>query len=158
MRHYVKVSKGVIVDGPNELPSSESSSPNSNWGKEQMKLNGFFEVDLTCDRDKESIDYENPDITEDSVTYNKTQLDSTTHLSNVKSRLIKQAKGELESRVSNRFSMVEMILVSLNLTNNAGMLSDIQRLIDALTTYRSAVNSSSNVQEAKSHTVNWPNL
>ena len=69
MKHYVKVIDGKIVEGPKEISNSESDSPNTNWGNQQMSLNDFFFVDLSHDPMTEKIDYENPMIIGDGSVY-----------------------------------------------------------------------------------------
>lgn len=71
---YVKVQNGKIVEGPAEVSPNESDSPNTNWGAEQMKLNGIFLVDLDHDPLTEKIDYDNPVIYSNSVVYPKISL------------------------------------------------------------------------------------
>lgn len=72
--HYVKVEKGIIVDGPRELSQSESDSPNVHWGPDQLRANSWFEVDLTHDPLTERIDYANPNINGDYVSYPRLPL------------------------------------------------------------------------------------
>lgn len=66
---YVKIENGKIVEGPKNISSSESDSPNIHWGYNQLKANGYFIVDLAHDPMTEKIDYANPVITEDAVIY-----------------------------------------------------------------------------------------
>lgn len=92
MSFYVKVSNGVIVEGPKELQSSESSSPNVNWSKEQMKLNGYFIVDMSHDHLTEKVDTNNPTIMESGVTFPRIQLsaqdaDTAYNASQIKKRV-----------------------------------------------------------------------
>ena len=158
MRHYVKVANGVIVDGPREISSGGSESPNTGWSGEQMKLNGFFEVNLEYNPDTETVDYQNPTITADSVTYPRNSIDSTTALSICKTRLIKAARLEALRRIRDKYDIMEMMIVALGFQTNSGMGSDIQLVLDSFTNYRNAVNSSATISDAKSQTVNWPNL
>jgi len=69
MRYYVKVEDGDVVDGPRQISSNESDSPNENWGKDQMGKHGYFEVNLDHDERTEKIDYDNPTVAEDGVEY-----------------------------------------------------------------------------------------
>lgn len=68
-RFYVKVVDGKVVDGPHPMSSSESDSPNVNWGPEQLKLNNIFIVNLDHDPLTQVVDYTSPKITKDAVTY-----------------------------------------------------------------------------------------
>ena len=158
MRHYVKVANGVIVDGPREISSGGSESPNISWSSEQMKLNGFFEVNLEYNPDTETIDYQNPTITSDSVTYPRNPIDSTTALSICKTRIIKASRLEALQRIRDKYDIMEMMIVALGFQTNSGMGSDIQLVLDSFTNYRNSVNSSTTISDAKSQTVNWPNL
>lgn len=73
-KYYVKVNNGQIVEGPQELSGSSTDSPNIFWGQEQMSLNNIFLVDIDCDPLIEKIDFENPIIKSDSVSYLRIQL------------------------------------------------------------------------------------
>ena len=66
---YVKVIDGKIVEGPKELSASESDSPNSHWSDQQLKLNNIILVDTTHNPLTEKVDYSNPVITKDSVSF-----------------------------------------------------------------------------------------
>lgn len=74
---YVKVIDGLIVEGPKEVSSNESDSPNVHWGSEQLKLNNIFFVDIDHDPLSEKIDYANPVITKESVTYSRISLSAS---------------------------------------------------------------------------------
>ena len=78
MRHYVKIENGVIVDGPKEIPSLESSSPNVHWGTRQMNLHGFYEVKYApFNPDTHKIDLNNPQINDYYVFYDVIPLSSS---------------------------------------------------------------------------------
>ena len=83
---YVKVENGVITEGPKFLSYSSFDTPNAHWATSQLKSSGYFLVDLTYDEMVEKIDFNNPVITADGVTYNRIPLtaDEQTTMYNAK--------------------------------------------------------------------------
>lgn len=77
MSHYVVIKDGLVTGGPFELFNDENRSPNSHWGLEQMKLNGFLPADLSHNPQVEEIDFNNPIVTDDLVVYARKPLSAS---------------------------------------------------------------------------------
>src|SRR3990167_3790200 len=112
MKHYVKVENGVIVEGPKEISSSQSASPNIYWSKEQMKLNGFFQVDLTHDQDMEILDLTNPIITSDGVSFPIVDKPASEALECVKTTLLREKKKEAYEIIFKKYSVSDISLAA----------------------------------------------
>lgn len=155
-RYYVKVVNGVVVDGPRLMSSNISEAPNTNWQADQMKRWDFIEVDISCDKEKEFIDYANPVVNGDSVTYNRIQLNPLVVLQEVKKKLVGREKANLANRIYQEFDREEIILIALGVLGGVQTKARIQNMVDAWQDYKQAVNNSTTVEDAKACVVNWP--
>jgi len=60
---------GQVDSKPMEISSSSTDSPNTSWGLDQMKKNGYLPCVINYDPLNEEPDYANPKISEDVVEY-----------------------------------------------------------------------------------------
>jgi hypothetical protein len=109
MKHFVKVKNGIVVDGPKVLSDNPSDSPNSQWKNEQLSLNSYFIVDLACDECMEKIDYANPVVSKDSVTYKRIALTQTEMDEVFNQKQIQNRVNEYPSSVKKLDSLWAMI-------------------------------------------------
>lgn len=68
--YWVKVSNGIIVDGPHPLSRDITFVPNVYWPDHQLALHGYAIVDLSR-ADDEKIDLSRPTINGTRVTFPK---------------------------------------------------------------------------------------
>ena len=139
MRHYVKVVNGSVVSQPKEMSSNPGDSPNVFWKLEQMKINGFFEVDISHDNETEDIDIANPVINEVGVFYNKLRKQASEILSLKKQKMIKLAKIDLIFSITKKFSHEDILLVALGVMEIPSLKTDIQSLVDKFESYKERV-------------------
>lgn len=91
---YVKVENGVITEGPKDLSSSSFDSPNVHWSASQMKDSGYIIVDLTYNDMVEIIDYANPVISDNSVTYPRIPLTTQQQIDVYNAKAISNRRAE----------------------------------------------------------------
>lgn len=69
MKYYVHMLDGQIDSRPIVMSESPTESPNTSWGVDQLKKNGYLPCELNYDAETEEPDYENPKIYENLVEY-----------------------------------------------------------------------------------------
>ena len=161
MNHYVKVQNGVVVDGPKPLSSSESDTPSQNWSSEQMRLHGFFRVDISCDSIKETVDFQNPIITEDSVTYNRIQKPSNLVLSECKHLKRMIIKQNAETIIASKYSVQDQNFVALGIAGNGAsntLKSDVKAVYSALLLAIDQVNQATTPDAINAVKPDWPQI
>jgi len=69
LRYYVHMLDGQVDSKPMVVSESQSESPNTSWGIDQMKKNDMLPCEINYDPATEEPDYENPKIYENMVEY-----------------------------------------------------------------------------------------
>lgn len=161
MRQYVRVVNGTITEGPKPLSEKDSISPNQYWGFDQMKENGFFEVDLKIDSVIESIDYQNPSIKTNSVTYpriSKTNTQILTYCKKVKIKELREKAGSIfleKHDIAKNFAVIYGFLTNGPAT---ALKNDFQTLFNSLVTGESNVNALTTRAEIEAYIHTFPSI
>lgn len=157
MRYYVKVANGVVIGNPSLISGNSSDSPNTSWGLEQMKLNGYLPTDLSCDELVERIDYDNPIVMEDKVVYPRLPA----NLNAVKSARIQRFRSHAAKLIRDKYQNEEITYVALGvatLTQSEAVNSAVQSVYDVLLAAISQVNGASTLSQVNAVSPNWPVL
>jgi|SRR3989338_1234742 len=114
-RHYVKVVDGVVIGYPEQLSESGSATPNTSWKPEQMKLHGFYEVDLSHDEVEETIDLDLYEIDGDFVVFAKVKKSSSEILDNSRNKKLIELNSKANNKIESLYSINTRINAALGL-------------------------------------------
>ncbi len=151
IRYYVKVESGVVVLGPKVLSSNPTDSPNTEWSKGQMKLNGFYEVSVECNELKEYRDLNNPTITSDGVSYPIILKNNSTYISDFKNKRIREAKSTYEIMLNRKYSVIDLIY-------DPDAKDDVTKLVKIFNSIESEISNLTTGAEIEAYTITYPSI
>jgi hypothetical protein len=160
-RHYVRVLNGSVVEGPRIISPAIQDSPNISWSDEQMKLHDYFKVDCDYDSLIEFIDYANPIITENSVSYNRISKSAALILVDIKAMKNKAMRKMAENIIRSKYSEQDQHYVALGIAGNgisASLKSDVGSVYSVLSQAISDINAATNPQAANAVNPTWPQI
>jgi hypothetical protein len=119
---YVKINTDNIneisISKPMDLSLSQQDSPNVFWKKEQMKLHGYYLVDISYNQNIEDIDLEHPLFKNDEVKYNRIPKSEQEVLIINKDNKIKELKESFFTEIEKTYDYKYLLLVSLDILDN----------------------------------------
>lgn len=142
--HYIILQNGQVFGPPRPISTDQSESPNIYWESAQMALHNFVAVDISYDPTVESLDLDNPVISDgNKVTYTKTTLSLTV----VKANKIKAIKNATSAIIRALYSYeVLMDLASGQLVDEEASQT-IQAYLDSQNDRIVEVNATSTVED-----------
>ena len=156
--HYVKLEKGVIVEGPLPLSNRPTAIPNSKWPAEQLKLHGYVLVDLDYDRKTETLDLANPIISGDSVTYPRIRKSDSEKLNEAKAEKAKELKTAFTAEIFKEGDLLELVILALGVDakgNGAAKKTKIGQILTKFVSYESQIQAAASEAALSAINFEW---
>lgn len=163
MTHYVRIHNGQVVEGPLPLSNSPKDSPNSMWGKEQLKANRFYLVDMRHDRVEEDIDLANPEINHElvMVIYPRIKKPDGSILDSIRRRKYSVIRTNAQEIIFNKYPVYKQLSALHGLYPDEYLIVmklAIKSIIDATKRMESEIEALTTRQQIEDYPISFPTL